>query len=176
MRKSKFPEGTRKEAALLIKRTERGAETKRLQCVYLGASGLSSEKVAPIVGYRATHVRLVWKWFREGGFERLLGERRGQTRNRSHWTEREEAEFLSVFKERAEQGQIVTVKAIRKSHQALLGKPLVIGTTYNLLRRHGWRKIVPRPEHPKYRPEDAERFKEAIFPHSYDPYEGIISP
>jgi hypothetical protein len=34
-----------------------------------------------------------------------------------------------------------------------------ISTIYRLLDRHGWRKLVPRPRHPKANPEEQAIFK-----------------
>jgi hypothetical protein len=46
--------------------------------------------------------------------------------------------------------------------------PGVIGfrawTVYNLLTRHGWRKLMPRPFHPKRDIAAQNAFKKAIFP------------
>jgi transposase len=171
MKKIGFPIGTKSEAERLIKETERASETKRLQCVLLGAGGLESSLIAPIVGYTPTHVRLIWKWFREGGFARLKGERRGQGRNRAHLSQEEEFDLLKPFEQEAQSGKLVTIKRIHQSHQKKLNKEIDITLTYRLLHRAHWRKIAPRGEHPKYNPKEADRFRGAIFPPGYDPYE-----
>jgi Winged helix-turn helix len=33
---------------------------------------------------------------------------------------------------------------------------------YRLLNRHGWRKLVPRPVHPKANKEEQEQFKKTL--------------
>ena len=94
MKKTKIGNGIQKEAEKLLKETEKGAETKRVQCILFRVMGMTSEKIAPLVGYTARHVRLIWSWHRKGGWERLLGERRGTTRNSAHMTIEEEKKFL----------------------------------------------------------------------------------
>ena len=37
-------------------------------------------------------------------------------------------------------------------------------TVYNLLHRHGWRKLMPRPFHPKRNLAAQNAFKKATFP------------
>ena len=42
-----------------------------------------------------------------------------------------------------------TVAEIQQAYQEQLGKEVAPSTVYRLLDRHGWRKVVPRPRHPK---------------------------
>jgi hypothetical protein len=37
-----------------------------------------------------------------------------------------------------------------------------ISSIYRLLERHGWRKLVPRPRHPKANPEAQAVFKKTV--------------
>jgi transposase len=166
-----FGTKTQAEAEALLRTVERSAEMKRVQCVLFRCLGPDSSLIAKMVGYEPSHVRLVWRWFREGGWERLLGERRGQNRGKAHLTLEKEAEFLESFRARSEKGNLVTAKQIHAAHGKLLKKDLDPAVTYRLLNRHGWRKIAPRPEHPKHDPEKMKAFREAIFPPGFDPYE-----
>jgi transposase len=173
MKKSLFNSETKKAAEKHLKQSQKSSETKRIQCILFCCLGMESPEIAPLVGYHETHVRLVWKWFREGGWDRVLGERRGQTRNKAFLTEEEEMEFLSGFEERARSGQIVTSRVIQQAHADLVGKELDETVTYRLLKRHGWMKKTARPEHPQQDKEKLKRFRNAIFPPGYDPYENI---
>ena len=170
MNKNAFGTKTQPEAEALLKTVQRPAEMRRVQCVLFRCFGSDSVSIARMVGYKPSHVRLVWRWFREGGWHRLLGERRGRNRGRAHLEREEEAEFLESFKVKSEKGNLVTASRIHEAHGKLLRKNLNPTVTYRLLERHGWRKIAPRPEHPKHDPEAMKRFKEAVFPPDYDPY------
>ena len=44
---------------------------------------------------------------------------------------------------------MLTVAEIQQAYQEQLGKEVAASTVYRLLDRHGWRKVVPRPRHPK---------------------------
>jgi hypothetical protein len=35
-------------------------------------------------------------------------------------------------------------------HEQALGRKVPKSTVYRMLARHGWRKVVPRPRHPKF--------------------------
>ena len=170
-RRANLPKQATKEAEEWMSKVEKANELKRVQCVLLGSQGFSSEEISKITGIKnETSVRRIWGRFRKEGVSMFL-DKRGQNRGRAKWTEEEEKEFLEKFKDKAMSGTIVTVKEIVDSHRDKLGKQIALATTYNLLRRHGCRKIVPRPEHPNHDPEKAELFREAIFPPNYDPYE-----
>jgi hypothetical protein len=108
---------------------------------------------------------------RREGIESLVGEKRGKNRGRAHISLKEEKAFLSSFDADARKGKWVTANAIHEAHKQKLGKSIKKSVTYRLLKRHRWRKIVPRPEHPKHDPQKMKRFREAIFPPGYDPYE-----
>lgn len=71
----------------------------------------------------------------------------------------EEAEFLSGFTQKAQNGQVVTAQIIKESFEKLVGKTVHISMIYRLLHRHNWRKIVPLPHHPKRDKEAQETFK-----------------
>jgi transposase len=71
----------------------------------------------------------------------------------------EEKAFLEPFIEQAAKGQIVTTKLIKQAFEQHVGQEVDESTIYRLLQRHQWRKIVPRPVHPKADPEEQETFK-----------------
>jgi Winged helix-turn helix len=42
------------------------------------------------------------------------------------------------------------------------GTRVAESTIYRLLDRHGWRKLMPRPKHPKASPEAQEQLKKTL--------------
>ncbi len=46
-------------------------------------------------------------------------------------------------------GQFVTIAEMHEAYQIKIGKETTREGFYALLKRHGWRKVTPRPEHPK---------------------------
>jgi len=108
---------------------------------------------------------------RREGLDSLVGERRGRGRGKAHMSLEKEELFLNQFKNRAKAGELVTVRVIQSAHCRMVGKLLNATVTYRLLHRHRWRKIAPRPEHPKHNPDSMKRFREAIFPPGFNPYE-----
>ena len=69
----------------------------------------------------------------------------------------EEKEFLEQFKKTAQAGQIIEVSAIKRAYEEKTGRSLENnhGQIYNVLNRHGWRKVMPRSKHPNKASEEA---------------------
>jgi hypothetical protein len=71
----------------------------------------------------------------------------------------EEAAFLDQFSEQAGAGAVLVAGRLHQALEDFLGRPVSTATVYRILARNGWRKMVPRPAHPKKDPETAEGFK-----------------
>ena len=74
----------------------------------------------------------------------------------------EEKEFLAVFFARAEEGLLTTTAEIWRAFESHVGHEVDDSTIYRLLNRHGWRKLMPRPRHPKADPQAKEQFKKTL--------------
>ena len=79
-------------------------------------------------------------------------------RRRSYLSWNEEALFLESFKQAALTGQIATAAEIKAALERRIGHKIHKTTVYRLLKRQGWRKVVPRPFH-----VDADKEEQAAF-------------
>jgi len=149
----------------LMKKSVSVWEHRRLQCVLLRRYQITADDAAKIVGLHPGSVRIIWaKWQRDGE-DAILGERRGRVRSAARWTREEERTFLQPFLDRAERGKLTTAREVYAAQCERVGKKLDPTATYRLLGRHDWRKIVPRPQHPKADKEAQRTFK-IFFPHT----------
>jgi len=57
--------------------------------------------------------------------------------------------LLAQFAKAAGAGELLNVQDIKAAYEQAIGHPTSNSTIYNLLARHGWRKLMPRPFHPK---------------------------
>lgn len=125
------------------------AEFQRVQCVLLRvALGCSAAEIAQVLGWAVATVHITHsRWAKEGdGFFELKGK---GGRRHQHLSEDEEARVLAPFTQQATTGGVPTVADIRTAYEARVGKAVAESTVRRLLKRHGWRKLVPRPRHPK---------------------------
>jgi len=81
-------------------------------------------------------------------------------RHYEYMTVEEEQNLLSTFFDRAKRGEIVTNKQIKHAYEQKVGHQVDETTIYRLLKRHKWRKVVPRPYHPKADKQEQKKFKE----------------
>lgn len=125
------------------------AEFQRIQCVLLRAVlGCSAGQIAQVLGWATATVHITHsRWAREG---QALFDLKGKGgRYNQHLTEAEEAELLDSFAGQAAAGNVLKVAEIQAAYEARVGKEVPNSTIYRLLQRHGWRKVTPRPRHPK---------------------------
>ena len=83
-------------------------------------------------------------------------------RRHQYLTLEEEEQFLAPFFARAEEGLLTTTAEIWRALESRVGHKVDDSTMYRLLNRHGWRKLMPRPRHPKADPQAQEQFKKTL--------------
>jgi transposase len=84
-------------------------------------------------------------------------------RRRENMTLEEEKALLARFAKAAGAGQLLNVRELKLAYEKEIGHPTSNSTIYDLLARHEWRKLMPRPFHPKRNPEAQEAFKKKVF-------------
>ena len=80
-------------------------------------------------------------------------------RRRQNLTPEEEAEFLAPFFESANSGGVLVVGPIHLALEARLGRQVPLSSVYNLLHRHGWRKLAPDKRHIQSDPDAQAAWK-----------------
>src|SRR5262245_17809239 len=60
----------------------------------------------------------------------------------------EEKALLARFAKAAGAGEILNIHDLKVAYEQAIGHRTSNSTIYNLLARHGWRKLMPRPFHP----------------------------
>ena len=127
---------------------------KRLRAVQLRGEGLKDKEIAEILETTSDTVSYWVRLYVKEGLNGLLPKKRGG--NHRNMTFEEEEEFLSQFYEKAEAGEIVEVSEIKKAYAEKIGfETKSHSHIYDILKRHGWRKIMPRSRHPKKASEEA---------------------
>lgn len=132
-----------------LKRAGSHSEYQRIQCVLIRATlGSSAAEIAQLLGWSTATVHVMHsRWAKEG---EAIFELRGRGgRRHQYLTPEEEEQLLAPFVERANAGGMLTVAEIQRAYQERSGREVASSTVYRLLDRHGWRKVVPRPRHPK---------------------------
>jgi transposase len=121
---------------------------KRLKTLQLHAEGNKRAEIAKQTEFSAQYITTIVSKYCENGLESVMGGKSGgNNRNMSY---EEEESILEKFAKEAEEGHIVETGAIKRAYEEKLGRKLNSHSTiYDFLKRHNWRKVAPRNEHPK---------------------------
>jgi len=155
---------------LLIKAEEALKTTKDIRiykcamAVYLTAGKkLSNEEAAALLGVKPSTVTKRREQFSRGKYELPQAPRTG---NGSHLIWEEEARIILAMTEKAKCGEFTTIHQIKEEYEKAAGCSVGKSTIYRFLARHKWRKIKPRPRHPKTDKEAQEEFKKTAANHA----------
>ena len=149
MRKAKLKDYLRSEELRQRMLGSKGREQfQRWQALYLTSKGLSAAEIAEYVGVSAGTVHQWVHHYNCAGPEQMVLEGRGGRRF-GLLSLNQEAAVLEGLRREAEQGQVVAAFRIRETVEKKAGKAVSKDYLYDLLHRHGWRKIMPRPVHPR---------------------------
>lgn len=154
-----LPAESVEELTALLKQCRTSTEYRHVQCVWLRATlGFSAQQIAAILGWHISSVYDLHSQYLREGVAVLQGPVRGG-RHRQNLSLVQEQELLTQFFVAATQGGVLEMRAVRAAYETLVGHPVPKSTVYRLLARHGWRKLAPRPRHPKADPVVQEAFK-----------------
>ncbi len=157
-----FPAGSTQRLQQLLKTASSVAEQRRIQAVLMRALGTSApESIAQVTGLSVNTVRVLHsRYLREGeGF--LVGRPGRGGRRHSLLSAEQEAELLQRHLHSAGEGHMIEAGAFRHDYEKQAGHPVAASTVYRLLAKAGWRKVVPRPSHPKKDPVAEAAFKKS---------------
>ena len=119
----------------------------RLKVLALRYEGKKLEEIADATGFHHAHIsNLIRKYFEEG--LSAISEKH-YSGNRRNMSIEEETTFLEPYREQAETGHILDTGEIKRAYEEKVGHKIGNGQIYRVLDRHGWRKVMPRSQHPK---------------------------
>jgi transposase len=156
VRKYSGEEIIRKAEAVLKECKDAGVYKRAMSVLLTARDGFEPQEAAQILGICLSTLTKYRKEFSLGTYNQPKSPK---TSNSSHLTWEQEEEVLSALEERARRGEMTTVWQIKEEYEKATGFAVGKSTIYRFLERHGWRKIQPRPSHPKSNKEAGEEFK-----------------
>ena len=154
-----FPKGATDKLRVALQQAKTKSNFQRVQCLWLRAAlGLDANQVAIAIGWQPTSVRRLQAGYLHEGEAILSTVGRGGRRHQN-LAEEEEGRLLSQFSTRAERGGMLEVSQIKGAYEKAIGHSVPKSTVYRMLARHGWRKIAPRPRHPRVNLKRQQEFK-----------------
>ena len=138
------------------------AQRQRIQMILLRESGMAQPAIADAMGVSLSTVNRAHMAYDHGGIKALKPKPSGG-RKRENMTLTEEKTLLRRFANAAGAGEMLNIHDLKAAYERAIGHATSNSTVYNLLARHGWRKLMPRPFHPKRSIAAQNSFKKTIF-------------
>jgi transposase len=138
------------------------AQRERIQMVLLRESGMTQPAIAAAMGVSLSTVNRAHMAFDHGGIKALQPKPIGG-RQRENMTLAEEKVLLARFAKAAGAGEMLNIDDLKAAYEKAIGHETSNSTIYNLLARHGWRKLMPRPFHPQRDLVAQSDFKKTAF-------------
>ncbi len=143
----KFSEEQKRELAEAVESCEANDRYfKRVQAVYWRAMGRKLKDVADFSGYNERNISRLCADYMAKGLKGLRTKSKCNYRKMSYEAE---TEVLAKLSEGAGTGKYVRVAELLKQFEEISKVTYQIDAFYRLLWRHGWRKVMPRGQHPK---------------------------
>ena len=125
--------------------------SRRLRALMLWHEKKSLKEIGEILNVHPMSVNQMCRRYREQGLEEYA-----RNKYESHYrllSKEQESEVLEQFK--GQEGKQITATEIKAALDEACGKETGHMYVYNVLKRHGWKKKMPRSRHPKAADEEA---------------------
>ena len=150
-----------KEEIEAARKRNRNKRTEaKLKVLVLRAEGKTAKEIHQKTGFHPAYVSTLVSKYVHGGLEAITGNH--YKGNRRNIQVEEEAELLRPFEEKAEKGQIVETSKIKEAYEKRVGHKIGSGQIYRVLKRQGWRKVMPRSRHPKKAGEEEIEYSKKL--------------
>ena len=132
----------------------------RLKVLALRCEGKRMKEIAEATGFGHAHItNLIRKYFKEG--LSAISEKH-YSGNRRNMSIEDEVALLEPYRQLGEQGHLLDVREIEAAYEREVGHSIGSGQIYRVLKRHGWRKVMPRSKHPKRASEEEIAFSKKL--------------
>lgn len=149
-----YSEEQKTEIENYYKKCKNTKEQKRILSLKLRIiKGFTTKRISEITELSASSIDTLISEYNKYGLEKILLKKQGG--NHRNITEQEEKSFLLDFEKQAEKGCILEIALIQKAYEEKIDRKVTKSTVYTLLRRHGWRKVMPRSKHPNKASDEA---------------------
>jgi transposase len=126
---------------------------RRIRALLMRRQGMKNAEIAKATGFDKVYLSELFSKYAKGGLEAIEGKHyKGNRRNLSV---DEERALLCDFEKAAVDGKIVETREIKAKYEQMVGHEIGSGQIYRVLKRQGWRKVLPRSRHPKKASDEA---------------------
>jgi hypothetical protein len=133
----------------LLSKTNDISVFKNIQAVYLKARyKMSAKSIAEVTGFTKGYIWQIHHNYRNNGQKAFIFGKKGGAYHMNIGIKQEKL-LLAEFAPKSDFGHILEISKIKKRYEEIAKKQVHKSVIYRMLARHEWRKIAPRPSHPK---------------------------
>jgi transposase len=121
---------------------------RKLKVLLLHAQGCKRSEIAEKTEYKISYISDIISAYCNKGIGAIVANHyKGNNRN---LTFEQEAALLEPFRAAAKEGKVISIADIKNAYDKAIGRSTDKdkGRIYRVLKRHGWRKVMPRSKHP----------------------------
>ena len=137
-------------------------QRERIQMVLMRESGMTQPGIAEVMGVSLSTVNRAHMAYDSGGVKALKPKPSGG-RQRENMSVAQEKALLARYTKAAGAGELLNIHDLKVAYEKAIGHETSNSTIYNLLHRHSWRKLMPRPFHPNRNRAAQNAFKKKVF-------------
>ena len=137
-------------------------QRERIQMVLMREGGITQPRIAEVMGVSLSTVNRAHIAYDSGGVKALKPKPSGG-RQRENMSIAQEKALLARYTKAAGAGELLNIQDLRMAYEKAIGHETSNSTIYNLLHRHSWRKLMPRPFHPNRNRAAQNAFKKKAF-------------
>lgn len=153
MKRREINEAQLAEIETARKKNQNKKAERRLQVLVLYAAGEKQTEIQKRTEFSRSYINEIIEKYLEKGIGAITETRYpGNRRNLSY---EEEETLLEPYRAEAEAGRIVEITEIKAAYVEKVGHSIGNGQIYYVLKRHGWRKVMPRSQHPQKASDEA---------------------
>src|ERR1700687_940799 len=130
-----------------LKRATNPTARERKQLGVMRENEMTQPEISEAMGASLSTVNRAHMAYDHGG-RRALEPKPSGGRIRENMSLVEEKALLGRFAKAAGTGEMLNIHDLKAAYEKAIGHPTSKSTVYNLLDRHDWRKLMPRPFHP----------------------------
>jgi transposase len=142
----------------IMKENKDSITYRRAQALYLRSRRFTPKEISKIIGISVGGINNIHSKFNQYGESSVFCKKSGG-RNNANMSKEDEALFMNNHESKSLLGSICTISSIHQDLEKHLKKTLHKSGVYKMLKRNGWRKIMPRPENPNHDQEAIDAFK-----------------
>jgi len=121
---------------------------RKMEVLDYAVKGLSNKEISELTDYTVQRVSSLIRIYLETGISYFTEEHR-KGGNRRLLTLEEEVKIIEKYRKDAINGKVITLNEMKEDYDKARGKVVPISTFYYFLKRHEWRRVMPRGQHPK---------------------------